>query len=325
MVAIHSEAAFEESIAVHLTAYGYILGDKQDFDLTLALDSAHTLAFIKDSQPAQWAKLSTTHGAAVERLFLARLAKELDSRGTLDVLRHGITDYGVSFKLAYFKPAHSMAPELAILYGKNRLTVTRQVRYSAKHANELDLVLFVNGLPVATVELKTPFTNQTVQHAIGQYRRDRDAKDTLLSFKRRALVHFAVDPDEVYMTTRLAGDDTVFLPFNKGRGAGAGNPENPNGCRTAYLWEEVWERHSWLDILGRFIHLEVTERVEGGKRLKMERIVFPRYHQLDAVRKMEAHARTFGAGQNYLIQHSAGSGKSNSIAWLAHRLANLHN
>jgi len=324
MAAIHTETAFEEAITAHLTAHGYGQGAKQGFDLDLALDSAQTLAFIKDSQPEQWARLSVTHGLAVERLFLARLVKELDARGTLDVLRHGITDYGVPFKLAYFKPAHGMAPELAALYGKNRLTVTRQLRYSPKHANELDLALFVNGLPVATVELKNQFSGQTVQHAMVQYRRDRDPKDTLLSFKRRALVHFAADPDEVYMTTRLAGADTVFLPFNRGSGTGAGNPDNPNGYRTAYLWEEVWERGSWLDIVGRFIHLEVTERIEEGKRIRSERIVFPRYHQLDAVRKIEVHARAYGAGHSYLIQHSAGSGKSNSIGWLAHRLANLH-
>lgn len=324
MVAVHTEEAFEAAIETHLLANGYLRGDKRDFDMVLALDPVQVLAFIRDSQPREWGKLVAVHGPDVEIKVLTRLAKELDGRGMLDVLRHGITDYGVSLKLAYFKPAHTMAPELGELYGRNRLSVARQVRYSAKHANELDLVLFINGLPVATAELKNPLTGQTAQDAIAQYRRDRDPKDLLLSFKCRALVHFAVDPDEVYMTTRLTGEDTAFLPFNLGRGTGAGNPDNPSGYRTAYLWERVWARESWLDIIGRFVHLEASERVEAGKRIRSERILFPRYHQLDAVRKVEAHARAFGPGHNYLIQHSAGSGKSNTIAWLAHRLASLH-
>jgi len=324
MTAIHTEEAFEQAIEAHLLANGYLRGDKHDFDLDLALDSVQLLAFIEHSQPSQWANLATIHGPAVRDKFLARLVKELDARGSLDVLRHGIIDYGVAFALAYFKPAHSMAPELAALYARNRLSVTRQLRYSPKHANELDLVLFINGLPIATVELKNQLTGQTVQDAIAQYRSDRDPRDTLLSFKRRALVHFAVDPDEAYMTTRLAGPGTVFLPFNRGHGTAAGNPDNPGGYRTAYLWEGVWQRDSLLDIVARFVHLEASERIEAGKRIRSERILFPRYHQLDAVRKVEAHVRGHGAGHSYLIQHSAGSGKSNSIAWLAHRLASLH-
>ena len=177
---------------------------------------------------------------------------------------------------------------------------------------------------MATAELKNPLSGQRVKHAIQQYRLDRDPRDKIFEFKKRALVHFAVDPDEVYMTTRLARERTFFLPFNKGRDLGAGNPDNPDGYKTAYLWEEVWERAAWLDILSRFLHLEVKEEKKIGKKTTRETMIFPRYHQWDSVRKMEADARQAGAGKNYLVQHSAGSGKSNSIAWLAHRLASLH-
>jgi len=244
----------------------------------------------------------------------------------LDCLRHGVTDRGVKLRLAFFRPATGMNPETLDLYGRNILSVTRQVRFSEKKPGLfLDVLLSLNGLPVATAELKNPFTGQTVEHAKKQYRTDRDPSEPLFQFKKRALVHFAADPDEAWMTTRMAGKDTHFLPFNKGRNGGKGNPDNPaSGWKTAYLWEEVWERDSWLDILARFVHLAVEEKVKDGKKVRKETIVFPRYHQLDAVRKLLAAAKAEGPGKNYLIQHSAGSGKSNSIAWLAHRLASLH-
>ncbi len=323
MVAIHSEQTFEEAIEAHLLANGYLKGLKGDYDLALALDRAQVLAFVQDTQPKEWARLVAVHGATVEDKVIARLAKELDARGTLDVLRRGVTDYGVKVAMAYFRPATKLAPETLELYTKNRLSVTRQLRYSPKHHNELDLALFVNGLPVATAELKTPLTGQTVKHAIAQYRTDRDPRDLLLQPKKRALVHFAVDPDEVHMTTRLAGERTTFLPFNKGRGTGAGNPDNPTGYKTAYLWEEVWQRDSLLDLLARFLHVEKGDATAAGGA--SDAVIFPRYHQLDVVRKIEGHAKAHGVGRSYLIQHSAGSGKSNSIAWLAHRLSSLHN
>ncbi|MBU8541989.1 type I restriction endonuclease subunit R [Falsiroseomonas tokyonensis] len=310
------EAAIEDSL---LAAGGYQTGDPAGFDAALALWPAVLTDFLKASQPDAWAKLSKFHGAAVEAKVVALVAKELDLRGTLDVLRHGVTDSGVKLRLAFFRPASGLNPEALAAYGQNVLTVTRQVRYATKDpALSIDLVLAVNGLPVATAELKNPFTNQTVEHAKHQYRHDRDSREPLLRWKARALVHFAVDPDLVFMTTKLEGKDTFFLPFNRGRGTGAGNPDNSNGYRTAYLWEEVWARDNWLDILGRFVHVEKTEK---GKD---KAIVFPRYHQWDAVRKVLAHVRSHGAGENYLIEHSAGSGKSNSIAWLAHRLSGLH-
>lgn len=329
MEAVHLEGTFEAFIAGELTQRGWIQGDPNDWNRELALDTAHLFAFLQDSQPKQWAKLSGIHGDKLEERFIVRLTKELDSRGALDVIRHGVTDYGVTLRLCCFKPAHGMAPEAVDLYEKNRLVVTQQVRFDPKSEQSVDLVLAVNGLPVATVELKSQTSGQTVENAMRQYRHDRDPKLPLFSFKKRALVHFAVDTDLTYMTTRLAGTSTHFLPFNRGQKTkgghtAAGNPPNPNGHRTAYLWEEVWERESWLDILERFVHLEKIEEEHGGKKVVKESLIFPRYHQLDATRALVAHARDHGPGHNYLIQHSAGSGKSNTIAWLAHHLASLH-
>ena len=185
------------------------------------------------------------------------------------------------------------------------------------------MLLSINGLPIATVELKNQFTGQDVEKAKQQYGQDRDNRELLFQFKRRALVHFAVDPDEAWMATRIDGSNTSFLPFNKGHNQGAGNPPNPNGYKTAYLWETIWTKDSWLDIVGRFLHLEQETITLNGKTVKKERLIFPRFHQLDVVRRLTADAKTKGAGHNYLIQHSAGSGKSNSIAWLAYQLANL--
>src|SRR5665648_900048 len=221
-------------------------------------------------------------------------------------------------------PAHGMNPETQALYAANRLTVTRQVKYSPASESSLDLVLSLNGLPIVTAELTNPMSGQTWRDAIWQYKSDRDPGEMIFRFKLRALVHFAVDPDEVHMTTKLGLKGTRFLPFNRGNGGGAGNPVNPGGYKTAYLWEQVWARDSLMDILARFLHLQADAKQLGGKTVRRETMIFPRYHQLDCVRTCEADAREQGAGRNYLIQHSAGSGKSNSIAWLAHRLASLH-
>ena len=320
-----TEAAFETAIVAALTTGGgYSEGQAATFNRELAFDPGAVLAFIAATQPDAWAKLSAIHGATVADKFIQRLVKELDNRGMLDVLRHGLTDYGVRFHLAYFKPASGLNPDTLALYHQNRLTVTRQVHYSLKNHNSIDLLLSLNGLPVATVELKNQFTGQSAAHAKKQYITSRDPRELLFQFKKRALVHFAVDPDEVWMTTRLDGDNTRYLPFNQGFGHGAGNPPNPTGYQTAYLWEQIWAKDSWLEIIGRFIHLQKEEVKLGGKTLKKESLVFPRYHQLEAVRRLTAHARAHGPGRNYLIQHSAGSGKSNSIAWLAYRLSSLY-
>ena len=299
---------------------------KGDFDATLGLDTAELFAFIEETQPQAWVLLVKAHGGnptTAKTKFATRLVSRVDSEGTLDVLRHGVSDQNVEIRLCYFKPAHGLTPQLLARYQANRLTVTRQLPYEAGASKTLDLGLFVNGIPVATAELKNPLTGQGVEEAVTQYRTDRDPKNVTLS--RRALVHFAVDPDRVAMTTRLEGTATRFIPFNMGNGMRAGNPANPQGHRTSYLWKQVWQRDAWLDILGRFIQVERPEKGSPTQRRAAERVIFPRYHQWAAVCRMEAHAREHGAGHQYLIQHSAGSGKSNTIAWITYRLSALHN
>lgn len=256
---------------------------------------------------------------------LNRLNRELNTRGMIDVLRHGIKDYGVYLDLAYFQPASKLNMETLKLYEKNRISVTRQVRYSTKNENSIDMLICVNGLPVVVLELKNPFTGQTYEDAIIQYKKNRSPNELLFHFKKRAIVFFAVDTQEVYMTTRLAENKTFFLPFNKGCDGGKGNPDNPGGFKTAYLWEEILEKNSLMDILKRFVYIETREKKDiDGNIYTSETVIFPRYHQLDVVRKLEADVKEKGVGTNYLVQHSAGSGKTNSISWLAHRLANLH-
>ena len=324
----HNEASFESVIEAHLLANGYESIAPSAYQSGHVFFPAIALAFIRTSQPKEWAKLEALHGTNTEPTVLKDLTHWLDTYGTLAVLRNGFKCYGRTLRVAFFKPAHGMNPELAAQYSANRVGVTRQLRYSAKNTNELDLVLSINGIPVVTAELKNPMTGQTAADAMAQYQQDRDHREPLFEFKRRALVHFAVDTEMVFMTTRLAGSATHFLPFNKGLDGGAGNAPDPTGqtYRTAYLWQEVWQRDSLLDIFARFMHLQVEEkRTEDGRRIKKETMVFPRFHQLQAVRGLEAAARQEGPGHNYLVEHSAGSGKSNTIGWLAHRLASLHN
>lgn len=318
-----NEKAFEEAIEQSLIERGgYEKGDLEKFDRSLALDRETLFRFLKAAQRETWDALAAIHGGDVEKKFLYRLNQELDARGMLDCLRHGITDYGKKFTLAYFKPVSKLNPETHKLYDRNILTVTRQVHYSTKDESSIDMVLFLNGLPVATIELKNPFTSQDAEDAKRQYKYDRDERELLFQFKKRALVHFAVDTDVIYMTTRLQGSKTRYLPFNKGHNKGKGNPP-ASGHKTAYLWEEILVKDSCMDILGRFLHLEVEEKTFEGRKIKIETMIFPRYHQLDSVRKLSHDALASGAGKNYLIQHSAGSGKSNSIAWLAYHLSSL--
>jgi type I restriction enzyme R subunit len=328
---MHQEIYFEQAMEQSLIEHGgYVKGDPRGFDPALALFPEEVLAFIQASQPARWQSLVKLHGDKAGDALLGSLVKELASKNALHVLRHGFKCFGKTFRLAYFAPNTGMNPEAAAAYGHNRLRVTRQVHCSEKHPNQaLDMVLSVNGLPVVTLELKNPMTGQTVHDAIRQYKNDRDPAEPIFRFKERALVHFAVDPDQAFMTTRLSGSKTAFLPFNRGHQYGAGNPlAEKGGYRTSYLWEQVLARDSLMDILARFLHLEVSETKvttkKGVKRHRKETVIFPRYHQLDAVRKLVTSARAKGSGHNYLVQHSAGSGKSNSIAWLAHRLSSLH-
>ena len=317
------EVTFESEIEYSLIENGgYIKGKPSDYNRGYAIDTALLFRFLRESQPKEWDKLVTKHGAAnAEANFLKRLHKDLDTHGMLHLLRKGIVDTPAKFTLCYFQPASGMNKTDAENYTKNILSVTRQVHYSLKNENSLDVVLFINGLPIATLELKNAVTGQTVENAKRQYKYDRDPRELLLGFKSRCLVHFAVDTDEVYMTTKLAGADTHFLPFNKGNNGGKGNPIGSGNYRTSYLWDEVLQKDSLLDIIHRFIHLENKEDEKGKRK---ENLIFPRYHQLDSVRKLIADVKTKKTGDNYLIQHSAGSGKSNSIAWLAHHLQNLH-
>jgi type I restriction enzyme, R subunit len=323
---IRTEKAFETAIVASLVEQGgYIQGNAEDYSRELGMFRFEVIHFIQSTQPDKWAKLEAIHGNDCGNRIIQRLYKELDLRGSLDVIRNGFVDYGIRFQMAFFKPETSLNPDTLELYQKNSLKVVRQLFYSIKNKNSIDLVLSLNGLPVATLELKNHFTGQTAANAIRQYAIDRDNRELLFAFKKRTLVHFAVDPDEVFMTTRLDGDRTYWLPFNKGCNNGKGNPFNPNGYKSSYLWESVLAKDSWLDIVHRFIHLQTEEYELEGVVKKSERMIFPRYHQLDCVRKLTRDAKENGAGKNYLIQHSAGSGKSNSIAWLAYRLSSLHN
>ncbi len=327
MRGLHEEISFEAEICTVLAGRGwlYAAGDAQAYDRARALFPTDLIAWVQTTQPKAWEALQKTHGAAAEAALLDRVRKSLDDRGTLDVLRAGVEMIGVRapVSLAKFKPALGLNPDIVAQYRANRLRVVRQVRYSLANENCIDLVLFLNGVPVATAELKTDFT-QSVGDAVDQYKFDRlprpkaGAAEPLLSFPSGALVHFAVSNREVMMTTRLEGPATSFLPFNQGNEGGKGNPTPPFGHPTGYLWEEVWQRDSWLEILGRYL---VTQK-DDKKRIS--RILFPRYHQLDATRKLQAAVLAEGAGGKFLIQHSAGSGKTNSIAWSAHFLSELH-
>lgn len=323
----HSEAAFETVIEAHLLAHGYVDVPRAGYDRERAIFPAIVLDFIKDTQPKEWAKLEALHGEKTAAQVLTDLCKWMDVNGSLATLRHGFKCYGRTLHIGYFKAAHALNPELEERYAKNRVGLTRQLHFSTRSEKSVDVTLSVNGIPVATLELKNPMTGQTALDARRQYQQDRDPREPIFEFKKRALVHFAVDTEVVLMTTRLAGTATHFLPFNQGDAGGKGNPPDPRGrsYRTAYLWEEVLARDSLLDLLARFLHLQVDEkRDDQGRKVKTEQVVFPRYHQLQAVRLLVHAARTEGPGHNYLVEHSAGSGKSNTIAWLTHRLSSLH-
>ncbi len=327
-MSLHKEVHFESEICQHLAAHGWLYtdGDAALFDRIHGLFMPDLLAWVEQTQPESFQRLTKTHGPAVATVLAERVRKNLNERGTLDVLRRGVEILGLKepLMLAQFKPALAINPAIQAKYAANRLRVVRQVTHSPNNPKaELDLVLFLNGVAVATAELKSNFT-QSVHDAVDQYRFDRHPQpkggvmEPILGFPGGALVHFAVSQSEVMMTTRLLGPATTFLPFNRGNDGAAGNAPNPEGFATAYLWEEVWARESWLDILHRYL---IGKR-DDKKQLKS--VVFPRYHQLDATRKLVADVLTHGASQRYLIQHSAGSGKTNSIAWTAHFLADLH-
>jgi len=325
-MSITTENTFETALVQSLIEQGgYTEGKAPDYSPELGMFKYEVIKFLQESQPKRWEKISAIHGADADNRVIQRLYKELDLRGSLDVLRNGFVDYGVRFQMAFFQPASGLNPDAVDLYNKNNLKVYRQIYYSTKVKNSVDVLLSLNGIPVATLELKNQFTGQNVGNALKQYSTTRDNREILFAFKKRCLVHFAVDQDEVFMTTKLDGSKTYWLPFNKGANNGKGNPQNPNGYRTAYLWENILQKDSWMEIIQRFVHLQTEEIEVEGKIYKKEKLIFPRYHQLDAVRSISNNVLKVGIGKNYLIQHSAGSGKSNSIAWLAYRLSSLHN
>lgn len=323
---VHKEQVVQDHLIARLVAgEDYDLRDaKVDYDRALAMDKALVLRFIRSTQSDEWAKLESHYTAAAEDTFFKQLERSLKDRGLLDVLRQGIKIVpGIKFALCYFRPASGLEPQRVAEYEANILSVMKEVEYSERHGGRLDVTLFLNGLPVVTMEAKNLLTGSNFRHAEKQYRQDRSpAGEPLLTFKRGALVHFALDEDNVSMTTRLQNGRTHFLPFNRGRDGGAGNPDIEDEFRVAYLYSSgewgaaIFSRAVLLDIIGRFMHLDTS-----GKN---EALIFPRFQQLDAVRTLMAHAGQFGAGRNYLIQHSAGSGKSNTIGWLAHHAINLH-
>jgi type I restriction enzyme R subunit len=333
MTAIHKEVTFEGEIVGHMTtAGGWLEGDSKKYDRKLSLYPEDVIGWIQDTQPAEYEKIKSAQNGATDTIILERLAKAIQEEGPLAVLRQGFKRVNARFSMCAFKPGHGLNPDTLEKYSKVRCRVVRQVRYSENNEKSIDLVLFVNGIPVATVELKTDFT-QSIHDATKQYQFDRLPKDAktgraepLLTFNRGALVHFAASTDEVRMTTFLDGPKTVYLPFNLGNNGAAGNPPNivEDNHRTAYLWERVFQRDAWLEILEKFIHLEKSSKIVAGKKINSERIIFPRYHQWDVVRNLIATAKAEGAGKKYLVQHSAGSGKSNTIMWLAHQLSSTH-
>ena len=324
----HSEGAFETVIEHYLLGHGYVTVHGNEFDRERAIFPSAVLDFIRETQPKEWSKLEALHGAMTGDQVLTDLCRWMDANGSLATLRHGFKCYGRTLRVAYFKAAHELNTELEERYGKNRLGLTRQLHFSTRSQQSLDVTLSLNGIPIATLELKNPMTGQTVEDARRQYKQDRDPREPIFEFKRRTLVHFAVDTEAVLLTTRLAGSATHFLPFNKGEDGGAGNPP-----------DAAWPQLSHRIPLGggalprqpprpaRALHAprsSTRNEMTKAVRSKTEQMVFPRYHQLQAVRSLVSAARTDGPGHNYLVEHSAGSGKSNTIAWLAHRLASLH-
>lgn len=326
------ERNFEEAIENYLiTEGGYEKGIPEHLNRTSALDEETFINFIKTTQPTEWEKHTRNYPNNPEQALLRRFQEEVSATNLLQVLRHGFKDRGVKFYPCYFKPETTMNPEHNKRYSQNVLHCTRQMKFSLLDERSIDIVLLLNGIPVVSMELKNQFTGQDVSNAISQYKFDRATKDKMFEFKQRVLVHFAVDLYDVYMTTRLQGASTYFLPFNQGsNGAGnvggKGNPQIEDDYLTSYLWKRVLKKDSLMEILQKYMHLKVEDIKDKDGKItgKKETMIFPRYHQLDVVTKLLEDVKENGSGKNYLIQHSAGSGKSNSIAWLAHRLQSLH-
>lgn len=320
MVSQTNEAALETHIENALAKDGYCIGNPADFDREFAIDGKLFWQFLEATQPKELAKLKDRPNW--QRLLLERLNKKIKKDSVLAVLKKGLDIDDAHFDLLYRLPYNDLNPEVVANFAANVFSITRQVHYSESDTfKSVDMVLFVNGMAIATLELKNPWTGQNVPNAIKQYRTDRDPREPLFEFGR-CLVHFAVDPDEAYMCAQLAGNDSNFLPFNKGFNFGKGNPVNPKGHKTAYLWDDILPRRSLTNIIEQFAKFTVEKDKKTGKERKA--LFFPRYHQLDVVRGILAGAKQNGVSQTYLIQHSAGSGKSNSITWLAYQLVELY-
>lgn len=331
-----TEKRFESDIeAFFLSPAGGYTRNSDAYEPDLGLYSATLIRFIQKTQPNEWKRFTMQNATEPERKFCLAFNTACDMDGLVSVLRHGFKHRGITFRVCYFKPESSLNQTAQALYEKNEITVNRQWYYSKDNNNSVDMVIAINGIPVFAFELKNQYTGQNVDNAKRQWMYDRDPREICFQFNKRILGYFCVDQLEVWMTTKIDGKDTFFLPFNQGSGGagnngGKGNPVNPNGYPTAYLWEKVFQKDSMMDIVQKFIHLQVKEEkkllANGTEQVtKKKNLIFPRYHQLDVVRKMIADVRENGTGKNYLIQHSAGSGKSNSIAWTAYRLASLHN
>ncbi|MBQ9885863.1 MAG: type I restriction endonuclease subunit R [Lachnospiraceae bacterium] len=332
---ITNEKRFESDIeASFLSPEGGYVKGTDTYDAKLGLYVNTLIDFIKRTQPKEWARFENANKIDTVRKFCMAFNNACDMDGLVAVLRHGFKHRGITFRVCYFKPESSLNQTAAVQYAANHVACYRQWYYSVDTKKSVDMVLVLNGIPVFAFELKNQYTGQNVDNAKAQWMYDRDPREVCFQFNKRILGCFAVDHTEVWMTTQLAGKDTFFLPFNQGsngagRDGGRGNPANPQGYPTAYLWEEVFSKDSMMDILQKFIHLQVTQekklQSDGTEKIiSRKRLIFPRYHQLDVVRKLVADVSANGSGHNYLIQHSAGSGKSNSIAWTAYRLASLH-
>ena len=328
------EKNFENDIESYLLSHGYVKGNQDTYDKGKAIDMPVLISFIQATQPKMWQRYVNVYGEKAEKQLYTIFQQNVDQNGLVHTLRYGVKDRGMDLRFAYFAPASNLNEELVQKYKSNILTCTRQFSYSTQNHNTIDVVLSLNGIPVVALELKNQLTGQSVENAKRQFMYDRDEKEFCFKFNNRFLVYFAVDLYEVAMTTHLQGANTYFLPFNQGsNGAGnigdGGNPECTEGYTTSYLWEYVLSPEMLLSIFQRYISKQTTESislVNGRKVTKKNTVlIFPRYHQLDVVEKLVADTRKTKEGKNYLLQHSAGSGKSNEIAWLTYRLASLHN
>ena len=320
-----TEKKFEEHIEDHLKSIGYSSLHFSEYDRNLCLTRNQVIDFIRATQPEQWGRLTEIYDVDTENKILSRISSEISKRGVIDVLRNPVIDRGVYLNLCYFEPKSDLNPDHLKLFQSNQFTVVRQLHYSNQNENSIDMVLFLNGLPIITMELKNQLTGQNIRHSENQYQNDRNPREPLLKFKR-CMVHFCVDNNKVSMTTRLSGPKTFFLPYNRD----LENPPVDNGYRTEYLWEEILTPSSLLDVLENFVHVskekeyffnEKTQKIDSKVK---EILIFPRYHQLDLIRKFRRCLKEDGVGKNYLVQHTTGSGKSYSIGWLSHTLTSLY-